>query len=314
MAAPTYDTETLIANIKRRASVPTSQLTFSDQDFTDLANDELQGEVVPLIMSTRAEYFVDHYDTVAPADGIIPFPGGTVGNKVRSVCYMQQTNPLILINLPQINLDLVAGVGFTNYWVLTGFYIEGNNIHLYPNTSVPTNTTIRIYYYRRTLVLAAPNSYGQIQSIDTNTNTIVLDYVPLDWTTSTTVNAVQGASPFNISLESASIVSLSSPSITLDSVTGLSVGDYLSEEGYSAVPQVPVEAHAYLAQLTAAKCLESLGDLNGMQASLEKSKVLKENLLIMISNRIDGSPKKLINPSGGLRTQAGFGRWGRGNY
>jgi len=314
MAKPSYDVEALIANVKRRVSVPTSQLTYTDQDFTDLANDELQGTVVPLIMSTRAEYFVDHYDVSSPADGVIPFPGGTVGNKVRSVCYMQQSSPIILINLPQISLDVVAGVGFTNYNTLTGFYIEGNNLHLYPNTAVPTNTTIRIYYYKRTLVLAAPEKYGQIVSIDTGTNTVILDFVPSDWEIGTILNAVEGESPFNITSEETTITAVSSPTVVLSSVDDLEVGNYLSEESYSAVPQVPVEAHAYLAQLTAAKCLEGLGDYNGMKAAIEKAMSLKESLLVMISNRVDGSPKKLVNPSGGLRTTAGLGRFWRGNY
>lgn len=314
MALPAYDTEALIANIKRRASVPTSQLTFTDQDFVDLANDELQGDVVPLIMSTRAEYFVDHYDTVSPASGIIPFPGATVGNKVRSVCYKMQESPLTLINLPQINLDTVAGVGFTNYNTFTGFYIEGNNLCLYPNTAVPTNTTIRIYYYKRTLVLAAPDFYGKILSIDAGTNSVVLDYVPAAWAAATVLNAVESISPFNITTDAVTIASVSSPTVFLDDVTDLSVGDYLSEEGYSPVPQVPVEAHAYLAQMTAAKCLEALGDINGMKSAEIKAEKLKQSLLVMISNRVDGSPKKIMSGSGGLRTGASLGRFGRGAY
>ncbi len=314
MAKPNYDTESLIANIKRRSSIPTSQLTFSNGDFTDLANDELQGEVAPLIMSTRSEYFVDHLDQAAPSDGILSFPGATMGNKVRSVCYLAQTNPLILINLPQINLDVVAGVGFTNYNTFTGFYIEGNKIKLFPNTSVPTNTTIRIYYFKRTLVLAAPNTYGKIVSIDTGTSTVVLDYVPSDWEIGTVLNAVDSESPFDITNEEMTITAVSSPSVVLDNVDDLEVGNYISEQAYSPVPQIPLEAHAYLAQLTAAKCLEALGDLNGMKAANEKAEKLKKSLLIMISNRVDGSPKKVINPSGGLRVCSGIGRFGNRSW
>lgn len=314
MASPQYDVEQLIANIKRRCSVPTSQLTYENSDFTILANDELQGQVVPLIMSTREEYFVNYVDVPAPSDGIIAFPENTVGGKVRSVCYLQQESPLVLNNLPRIDLDVIAGVGANNNGSVAGFYIQGNDIILYPSNAVSVNNTIRIYYYQRTLFLASPENYGQIVAIDTNTNTVQLDFVPTDWDTDTVLNAVSSTSGFGITNEEMTVVTVSSPSIVLDNVTGLSIGDYISEQGYSAVPQIPIEAHAYLAQLTAAKCLEGLGDRAGMQAAEAKAAVLKESLLTMISQRVDGSVKKVINPSGGIRLASSLRGYGRGRY
>lgn len=314
MSLPQYSVQQLIENIKRRCTVPTSQLTFTDEDFTTLANDELQGEVTPLIMSTREEYFVDHYDVAAPDNKRIPFPDNTVGNKIRSICYLQQGSPDILINLPRIDLDVIAGVGFTNYNTLAGFYIEGNDLVLYPQTSVPSGTVIRIYYYRRTLVLASPSEYGQVSSVDPNSNTVVLSFVPNGWQVGTKLNAISSKPPFAASNQEVEIVNLSAPSIILSSVEGIKVGDYVSELGFSAIPQVPIEAHAYLAQLTAVKCLESLGDAQGMDIALKKAESLKKALLVMISQRVDGSIKKVVNPTGGLRLNAGIGRFGRGGF
>lgn len=309
---PQYSTEELIQTIKRACAVPTSQLTYTDPDWAALANDMLQTVVVPLIMSTREDYFVTFEDVLSPSDGVIAFPENAVGSKLRNVCYISQANPLILINLPRIDLDVVAGVGFYNVWTLAGFYVQGSDIVLYPNTSVPTNTPIRLYYYRRTLVLAPPEEYGQVQSIDTNTNTVVLDFVPLDWENGTMLNSVGSEPNFVITNPGVEITALSSPSIILDSVDDIEVGDYLSRLGFSAVPQVPIEAHNYLAQLTAAKALEGLGDREGMKAAYEEAQKLKESLLVMISQRVDGSVKKVINPSGGLRVSAGTWRRGWG--
>lgn len=312
MSAPAYDMTAQIANIKRRCAVPTSQLTYTDQDFTDLCNDELQGQVVPLIMSTREEFFVKPLDISSPYDGIIDFPTTTVASKVRSVCYLQQTRPLTLINLPRIDLDIVTGVGFNSLSTLAGFYIQGNKLVLYPNSSVPTGTPLRIYLYERTLKLAPPSAYGQILSIDTMANSVVLDFVPVAWTVGMQVNSVSNVTPFAVTNNTAVITALSSPTVVFDDVTGMVVGDYVSEYLYSAVPQIPIEAHAYLAQMTAQICLEGLGDAQGAAVAMKKAEALKESLLIMISQRVDGSVKKIMNPNGGLRLGAGIGRWGRG--
>ena len=310
MALPAYATEQLIENIKRRCSVPTSQLTYTDQDFTDLANDELQGEVVPLMMSCREEYFVTYTDVSTVASGYIEFPADAIGAKLRSVCYYQDTQPLTLINLPRLDLDTISGVGYANLTNVVGFYIEGNNLCLYPNNAVPVGTQIRIYYYKRSLYLAAPLSYGQIVSIDTLNSQVVLDFVPAAWVAGTELNAVLSTPNFSLTSSAIEVVSVSSPTVTLNNVTGLSVGDYISERGYSAIPQVPIEAHAYLAQLTAAKCLEGLGDTQGMKNAMDKAMLLKDKLLVMVSNRVDGSGKKVLNPTGGLRIGAGMARRG----
>lgn len=308
---PQYDVEQLIANIKRRCTVPTSQITYTESDFALIANDELHDTVVPLMMSAREEYFVDYYDVSVDADGIIPFPANTVGAKLRSVCYVQQGSPSVLINLPRIDLDIVAGVGFASMETFSGFYIQGNDLILYPNTSIPTNTTIRIYYYKRTLVLAEPAQYGQVVAIDSGSLTVQLDYLPTTWAVDTELNAISSEQNFGVT-SLMTITNTSSPSIVVDTVEGLSVGDYVSELGFAAIPQVPIEAHPYLAQCAAVKCLEGLGDREGMSAAQSKANEMRSNLLIMVSQRVDGSTKKVMSPTGGLRIGSGIGRWGGG--
>ncbi len=313
MARPSYDVEKLIENIKRRCAVPTSQITYTDQDFTDLADDELKDVVVPLLMSTREEYFVDHIDVTVTDTRIIEIPEEAIGDKLRSVCYVQQSSPLVLGNIPRIDLDVVAGVGFSNFDAMAGFYVEGNNLVLYPNTSVPVGTQIRIYFYKRALKLAAPAQYGQVVSIDPMALSVVLNFVPTEWATGTVLNSVSNLPGFKITNTEFTILSTSAPTIFVDSVDGIEVGDYIIEQGYTGVPQIPVEAMGYLAQITASKCLEGLGDSKGMENADAKADKMKASLLVMISNRVDGSGKKIVNPSGGFRAvgllRRGWGSW-----
>lgn len=310
---PQYTTTQLIENIKRRCTVPTSQLTFTLDDFSQLANDTLQEEIVPLLMSTREEYFVEFEDIPTPDTRQFPIPKNTTGNKVRTVCYVQQSSPLVLINLPRIDLDVVAGYGFINYNTLAGFYLQDDTICLYPDTSVPTGTMIRVYYFRRTLNLATPGTFARVTAVDTLTNQLTLDNTPFVWVVGDTLNSVSSMPPrFKTTNPQMTITNISNPTITVDTVEGVVVGDYVSYMGYSAIPQVFIEAHAYLAQMTAAKCLESLGDDTGMQVALNRAEAMKTGLLTLTSQRVDGSVKKVMAASGGLRLGSGLGRWGRG--
>ncbi len=317
MPLPQYATEQLIENIKRRCAVPTSQLTYTDEDFTLLANDTLQDEIVPTMMTAREEYFVFYEDFASPTNGIIEFPKSAIGAKLRSVCYIQQSaNPLLLINLPRIDLDVVAGIGFINNVSLAGFFVQNNALHLYPNTCVPSGTLIRLYFYKRTLTLADPDNYGQVVSIDAMNNTLVLQNVPSGWAVGTTLNSVSSEPNFQTTNDLMTVTAVSTPTIIVDSVAGVEVGDYITEVGFSAIPQVPVEAHAYLAQLTAVLCLEGLGDREGAKAAQDKAEKIKTGLMTVVSQRVDGSVKKVINPNGGLRLGSKIGRWGwsRGGF
>jgi len=162
------------------------------------------------------------------------------------------------------------------------------------------------------LALAAPENYGRVESIDVGAKSIVLDNIPRSWEVGTRLNSIAADPNFTVTNDDTEITTINSPTVVLSSVDGISVGDYISDEGYSAIPQIPVEAMNYLAQLTAVACLEGLGDVPGMQAAQAIAEQYKQNLLIMISQRVDGSIKKVMNPDGGLRLWTGWGRRGRG--
>ena len=48
----------LIASIKQRAMVPESQVTFTQQDFLNFANEEMQIGLVPAILQFHEEFLV----------------------------------------------------------------------------------------------------------------------------------------------------------------------------------------------------------------------------------------------------------------
>lgn len=319
MGQPQYSVTELIANIKRRCAVPTSQLTYTDEKWALMANDTLQGEVVPLIMSARQEYFVDFIQTTMPVDATLTIPDVAVGAKLRSVCWVQaNANPLQMVSLPRLDLDTVAGWGYVNStpYSAVGFYVQGNELIIYPNTGIPVGQPLRLYYYRRSLVLAQPTAYARVVSVDELNSEVVLTTIPINFAVDGEINTISSLPNFAITNARATITSVSSPTLGLSSVEGIGVGDYISEFGYSGVPQVPVEAHAYLAQLTAQMALEGLGATEAAGRAEKKSMTLKTDLLVMFSERVDGSVKKIVHPKGGVRGASGlsgnlgYGGWG----
>ena len=302
-----YNTQQLIANIKRRGSIPTSQILYTDADFVALANDEMKDTVVSLVMSAREEYFVKYEDFSVNAQGTIEIPPASIGMKLRAVCWIQQNNPVVLYNMPRLTLENISGQIYTNSSV-SGFYVQDNELIFWPQNSLPFGSQVRVFYYKTRLDLTPPELYARVLSVDTNTNSVVLDSVPTTFEVGSLLNTVAEEVPFDTTNESTEIISLSSPTVELSSVEGILEGDYISAKGTSAIPQLPIEAHSWLAQLTVVKCLEGLGDREGMKAAQAKADQVRDQMLILINPRVDGSVKKVIPQSGGMRTASGT-RW-----
>lgn len=316
-----YSNQALINNIIRRCFTPQSQITFTPTAFCLTANDEMQGEVVPLIMSARSDYYLTFEDFTPDSEGKITIPSQAAGDKLADVMIAQGSSAggnLCLYNLTQYELPVIGGYGasgvtFGSFGIVGGtggFYIQGSDLFLYPPNLTNSNQRIRLYYYARPLVLAAPSEYGQIVSIDYLNNSVVLTNVPTSWATGTEINIVSNIPQFKTKVFSDTIVSVSSPTVNLTDVSNASVGDYVSLLGYSGVAQIHVDAHGYLAQLAAAKTLESLGDKEGMDAALLKAESLKKGVLIQVSNRVDNSPKIISNPNGGILGAVSWSGWG----
>lgn len=298
---PSYTTTELIAAIKRRGTLPTNQQLFTPADFVAIANDEMETLIVPLLMSVREEYFVTYKDvTVTPSSSgpmVLEIPDDAVGMKLRDVLWVDPSNGG-LSPIPRLTLEQLAGTTY-DFVNISGFVVQGNQILIYPGTNQATGV-IRLYYMRRPLQLVITSEAGQVTGVNPLTNEVTLTFVPNDWTTGTKLNVVGQSQPFATKVEEVTIVVASSPTLQLNSVTGISVGDWVSLQGYSPVPQIPVEAHKVLAQAAVVKCLEAMGDREGMQVAEAKLRQNIEDMLKLINPRVDGAVKKITNAGNGI--------------
>lgn len=79
------------------------------------------------------------------------------------------------------------------------------------------------------------------------------------------------------------------------------VGDMITISGETIIPQIPDELHSMLAQRVACRCLEALGDREGLTAANAKLAEMEERTATLINDRVEGSPQKVVNHNSPLR-------------
>ena len=83
-------------------------------------------------------------------------------------------------------------------------------------------------------------------------------------------------------------------SITPQQLT-FAVGDYIMKAEETIIPQLPAELRPILAQRTAIKMLEALGDIEGMKMAQTELERMEYNAMTLIDNRVEGAPQKITN-------------------
>lgn len=90
------------------------------------------------------------------------------------------------------------------------------------------------------------------------------------------------------------------------------VEDYICSQFECIIPQIPSDLHSLLAERTVARILEALGDQMGLQAANEKIGRMEAGQASMVDNRVEGSPRKVLNRNSFLRLNKG--RNSRGTF
>jgi len=301
-----YTVDQLVTDIKTTASVPAAQPRFTTDGIIKIMTRVLQSKIIPMMMTTREEYFVDYEDYTIVQGNTTGYaiPTNAVGMKVRSVGLLNQSGALNLTNLPRLSLEQISGYYYGQY-VPFGFYVQNNNIILWPPNQTTPSDTLRMYYLRRVNVLTSSVYCGQVESIAGNI--LTLSDVPLSWVVGDTINAIDAEPGFNTVAREREITLISGNDVTLDDVTDIAVTNWIALDGYSPIAQVPVEVHQLLVQAASLEILKSLGDTEGYQKLAVEYKMLVSYVMDVITPRVDGSVKKAIPAGNGIASWCGFG-------
>ena len=288
-----YTTSDLLTSIHNRGNIPSTTNDTnvnSSNNLLNIATEQLHTKLYPIIQSTREEFYVTRKDfTITASQNEYVIPSRASGLVLRDVQLVTGTDvqPLGIIDSEYITTTSSGNV--------SGYYLEHNKIILYP-TPASTTGTLRVRYYLRPSRLTITSNCGQISSIDTVTNQVVVSAIPSTWAAGTSLDFVQASAPYaNLAIDQAATV-VSGTTITFASLPStLAVGDWLAPAEYSPIPQLPYEFHAILAQLTVCKVLEAMGDREGATLAFKDVQTDLENMLKLVTPRNQGERKKVIN-------------------
>ncbi len=288
----------LIASIRRRAMIPNDTATFEDTDLLEIANEEIDVEILPNLLSLNEEFLVTHVDiTLVNGQSRYEIPYRAVANKLREVVLVSGAN---LYEVTRIDLEHLSD--YSGWNLNSGnnaIYIENNEIVFASISNVAQYTALRVYYYRSPSRLVETDRVGQITNINKTTGRITLNYFPENYSNEPKMDFVSANVPnkiYNFDVTPTS-VNKNTKDVFFDLADipdSLQVGDYLCESQETVIPQIPSEMHPMLAQSVAVHVLEALGDQEGLAAARNRLDKMSKSVMGMTENRVEGAPRKIV--------------------
>jgi len=279
-----YTTSELLAKVKLWGAVPASQPAFTDAQLLGLLTDELWSNVAPFIMQFREEFFVTYQDfTITTGTRGYNIPTRTVNGVLREIKTVNSSGDEF--DIPRVSPERTQRSSY-------GFYLENNKVYLIENDSY-TDRTLRMYYYRRPSELVETTDCAQVTSV--GTTTFDVSAIPSAMVSGETVDIVQATPPFNILSQDITATWVGTTVTPSSMPTGLAVGDWMCKDQESCIAQIPLETQPLLVQAVVVRINEILDDAKGLKLSTEKYDKIKESLRELISPRVVGETKAIIN-------------------
>jgi hypothetical protein len=313
-----FTTDALVANIKRRITLPDAQNLYSSDDLIAFASDELSGTIEPLVHSVQQEYWVTRVDIPliqGQTNYTIPIRG--VANGLRLLTLVDPSGNEIEFPLlrPENTASTYNWLSPYSTSTLYGFYMEDDHIVTFPK-QVVTNPVMsyRFRFERMPNQLCATSEAAQITVIAGNVVTV--NNIPADWTTSLTYDLISGKPAFASKGDDLAVTTLNTGTsqITFTSLPATAaVGDWIAVSGTSPIAQIPFQLFPYLAQCVANLAMAGMSDSGPYEEGVKKLALMKEDILKMLQPRDMGNVQTVIN-RGGLFDSGQFWGWSGGVF
>lgn len=285
----------LIADVQLTMTIPNNQVLLTDQRILDLANDETQSTLVPLILSLNQEYLVylDESEQTVIDEPEYSIPYRSVGRILRELKVRQNS---LVWNVEQIALEDAQILQYTAQRFC--YYFINDKFRMVPTPK--TNYTLMKWYPMRPGNLTKVEAAGLITNI--SGNTLTLSSVPDTFQPGVKVDFIKGKQGNSTITIDQTIDNVSGFQITVTDVPSKAeVGDYVAIAETSPVMQLPDEMFTYLVLLTAKRCMYAIGDYEGMRNVDEMIPEKRRAAEQILAPRNQGESIKIVNRNGLLR-------------
>lgn len=300
-----YTSDKLIEAVRRRASLPKADSLYSDEDILAFATDEMYDEVVSIIRNTQEEYLVFTVKIpVIQNQKVYDIPDRSIASELRDIYFEDNAKNMFEMTriLPddKYNQQYYASTGRPYY-----FYMENNTVVMTASPQFPGTGNLVMKFMIRPSALVVSSRVAKITNIDRNTGIISVDALPsvftssslFDFTKTRPGHQIQAIS-LSAALNFASNQMTFSPS---DIPEGLAVGDRITLENESDIPQIPTELHRLVIAKTVERVLEGIRDTEGLANAMRKTQKVETAMTDLMDNRVTSAPLKIKNKTSLLK-------------
>lgn len=320
-----WTTTTLLAQIRRVASLPTSASVagYTDADLLAHADAALQGRVAPLVANARDEHAIHTVDVaVAAAQSTVRLPPRVASGRLRDVTMLNPNGAYV--SVPRFEPEDVARGAFQTPATpqSVAVVVQAGFLRIVPVST--TAMTLRLSYVRAPPQLAAVSACTLVTALTagtpnitaTHTGTIaagnydfvlagngdsLADVAPtVTPGVGSTTFAAASMSPLfqNIQTECSRYVT---EGLYLCPSAGFLGGEYAST---TCIVPLPNNLSALLAQWAAVAVLQAIGDDEAAGRITRMATEMEAQLVPLLSERIEGEPQ-VVRPT----FQNRGGRW-----
>jgi hypothetical protein len=301
MAARKYTGEELISAVRQIGMIPdTGSTGTEDADILKYINEAVSVYLVPRLLKTRENYFIQRERTTLGSSTRYVIPHRALYQKLRDVFYIDSSdNRYVLVSVPPGHRTYYSESGAVSP---IGYFLEGNYVVLVPEDTTGLSGSLEFVYFSRPGEVVKTTSCGVISSVNTGTKVI---------TCTADVSALFSAgdsldvhSPnsggelrqwdLTVSLVSTTDVTVAEEiDGSVFGTTALAAGDYVCLAEEAALPALPREFHPIIARAAAVSVSEAIGDVNGIKVHTQLFEQQLHHALGATESRVEGKPMRL---------------------
>ncbi len=292
----------IVKSVQAHPLLPLSENTLTEERIIEFLDEDMRSTILPLVLAAKEEFYVENIDqTLVAGTYNYTIPERAAFATWRDIVLVDPMgNEVAMTELPPEYVKITYPVGNLPPMYVFGFIMNNDRITLWPpNTTIPTQNTLRMKIKRQPNHLTPYLNCGQVTQINTGTGVITLS-VNGDgtWSTSTTFDVIPNSPQFTSREDDLAITAVDNTlnTITVTTIpTGLIVGDWICPARLSPIPQIPYDLFPLLVQRGVIRVLEALGDNQNLQVAERRYQDMAADFARTVSPRIGGTRKVLVN-------------------